>query len=65
MPTTVAVKVHQASSQKVIYRWPQYVKQTAIDFQKKSMNSGVNGYDAPYEFAEMSARVDLSMERKM
>ena len=29
------------------------------------MNSGVDGYDAPDEFAEMSARVDLSVERKM
>ena len=29
------------------------------------MNSGVNGDDAPDEFAEMSTGVDLSMERKM
>ena len=35
------------------------------EFQKEPMKLGVNGYDAPDEFAEMSARVDLCMESKM
>ena len=29
------------------------------------MNSGVNGFSGPDEFAEMTARVDLRMDSKM
>ena len=29
------------------------------------MNSGVNGFSDPSELAEMTARVDFSMESKM